>query len=156
RRQRCGGRVGRRGRLPRWRQWRRAGGGGGGPGCVQAEPLGGGGQRDPRDTGGQRGVEEMEEGGAGGRGGVPEEGEEGAGVARQELACGPSVHAVVGLLDGLLGGQPLLAGGGRPADAQEAGEVGDLEPTAAVEQEVAQQAGGVVVGALGLAEAEGG
>src|SRR5262249_49713385 len=52
--------------------------------------------------------------------------------------------------------QPLLAGGGRPADAQEAGEGGDLEPTAAVEQEVAQQAGGGVVGGLGLAGGGGG
>ena len=62
----------------------------------------------------------------------------------------------MGLLDGLLGGHPLLAGGGGTADADEAGELGDLEPGAGVEQEMGEQARGVGVVALGLAEVEGG
>jgi hypothetical protein len=78
------------------------------------------------------------------------------GIAGQELAVGAAVHAVVGLLDGLLGGGGLLAGSGGAIEAEQAGDLGDREAGAAVEQEVAEQAGGVVVGALRLAEVEGG
>ena len=81
---------------------------------------------------------------------------DGAGVAGQEFAVGPAVQAVVGLLDGFLGGEALLARGGGAADAEQAGDLGDLEASAAVEQEMAEQARGVVVVALALAEAEGG
>src|SRR5205807_10429797 len=74
----------------------------------------------------------------------------------QELAVGSSVHPVVGLLDGLLGGEGLLARGGGSADAEQSGDGGDLQATATVEQEMAEDTAGVIIGALALAEAEGG
>src|SRR5262249_49828542 len=80
---------------------------------------------------------------------------DGAGVAGQELAVGAPGQAVVGRLDDLLGRPPLLVGGGGPADADQAGDLGDLEAAATVEQEVAEQAVGVVVVPLPAAEAEG-
>ena len=79
----------------------------------------------------------------------------GAGVAWQELAVGASVQALVGLLDGLFGGEALLPGSGGAAQAQETGDGSDLEAAAAVEQEVAEQARGVVIAALALEEVEG-
>jgi hypothetical protein len=84
-----------------------------------------------------------------------EELDDGAGVARQELAVGAAIHTVVGLLDSFLGGHPLLLGGSGPTDADQAGELGDLEAAAAMEQEMGEQAGGVRVGAPALAEVEG-
>src|SRR5262245_41180618 len=83
-----------------------------------------------------------------------EELSDGPGVTWQELAVGATVQAVMGLLDGLLGGELLLSGGGRAAESEEACQLGDLESTATVEQEVAEQSRGVVIIPLGLAEAE--
>jgi hypothetical protein len=130
--------------------------GGRGRDLVEAELLEELVQGDARDAHAEGLVEEVDQVGASGLGVGQEECDEGPGVAGQELAVGPSVQAVVGLLDGLLGGHPLLAGGGGAADADEAGELGDLEPGAGVEQEVGEQARGVGVVALGLAEVEGG
>src|SRR5262249_26760824 len=69
---------------------------------------------------------------------------------------GASVQAVVGLLHGLLGGEGLLPGSRRPADAEQARDLSDLEAALTVQEEVAQHARRVVVAALLLAEAEGG
>ena len=80
---------------------------------------------------------------------------DGAGVARQELAVGPAGQAVVRGLNRLLGRDTLLVGGGGPADADQAGDLSDLEPRVAVEQEVAEQAVGVVIVAAALAEGKG-
>jgi hypothetical protein len=93
---------------------------------------------------------------AGGVGVEAEEVGDGAGEAWQELAVEPAVEAVVGLLDDLLGAELLLAGGGGPADAEQAGDRGDLQARLAVQQEVAEDTAGVIVGPLALAEAEGG
>ena len=80
---------------------------------------------------------------------------DGAGIAWQEFAVGPTGHAVVRGLNGLLGREALLPGGGGPADADQASDLRDLEPAVAVEQEMAEQAVGVVIGAAALAEGEG-
>jgi hypothetical protein len=113
-------------------------------------------QGDAGDADAEGLVDEVEEVGAGGLGLAEEELDDGAGVAWQEFAVGAAVEAVVGLLDGLLGGQALLARGGGAADTGEARQLGDLEAGAAVEQEVGEQACGVRVVALSLAEAESG
>jgi hypothetical protein len=83
-----------------------------------------------------------------------EEGGDGASVTRQEFAVGSTVHAVVSLLDSLFGGEFLLVGGIGSADTQQAGDLGNLESSVAVEEEMTEQARGVVVSALLLAEAE--
>src|SRR5207244_1255630 len=85
-----------------------------------------------------------------------EEAGAGARIAWQAFAVRPPVHAVVRLLDGLFGREGLLAGSGGSADTKESGQLGDLPSGAAMEQEVSEQTRGIVVGALGVAEAEGG
>ena len=67
---------------------------------------------------------------------------DGAGIAGQQFAVGPAGHAVVGRLDRLLGRDALLVRGRGPADADQAGDLRDLEPGVAVEQEMAEQAAG--------------
>ena len=101
-------------------------------------------------------VDEVDQVGAGGLGAGQEELDDGAGEARQELAVGSAVQAVVRLLDRFLGGQALLAGGRGTADADQAGDLGDLESRPGVEQEMAEQPGRVAVVAPGLAEMESG
>ena len=51
-----------------------------------------------------------------------------AGIAWQQLAVGPAGHAVVGCLDDLLGRDALLMGAGRPAEADQAGDLRTLSP----------------------------
>ena len=53
---------------------------------------------------------------------------------------GPAVQAVVSLLDQLFSREPLVIGGGGSADSQKSGDDGDLEATATVEQEMAEDA----------------
>jgi hypothetical protein len=77
---------------------------------------------------------------------------DGAGVARQQLAVGPAGPAVVRRLNRLLGRAALLTRSRRPADADQASDLRDLEPRVAVEQEMAEQAVGVVIVAAALAE----
>src|SRR5438270_10814668 len=55
-----------------------------------------------------------------------------------------------------LGGETLLGRGGGAADAKQACDLGHLESGLAVQQEVAEQADGVVVAAAAAQEAEGG
>jgi hypothetical protein len=62
----------------------------------------------------------------------------------------------MGGLDDLLGGKALLGRGGGAAEAEEAGDLGDLQAGVAVQQPVAEQARGVVIDAAALAEVEGG
>jgi hypothetical protein len=78
-----------------------------------------------------------------------------AGIAWQQLAVGPAGHAVVGRLNRLLGRDALLVRGGRSADADQAGDLCDLEPGVAVQQEMAEQTAGVVIVAAVLPEGEG-
>src|SRR5262249_35762344 len=61
-----------------------------------------------------------------------------AGITWQELAVGPAGHAVVRCLNRFLGGNALLMRGRRPADADQAGDLGHLESALAVEQEMAE------------------
>ena len=49
-----------------------------------------------------------------------------------------------------------MAGGSSSSEAGETRDLGDLESTVAVEEEVAEEAAGVVIRALMLSEAEGG
>ena len=84
-------------------------------------------------------VDEVQHVGAGGLGVAVEEVGDRPGVAGQELAVGAAVEAVMGLLDGLLGGEGLLPGGGRPADAQQASDLSDLEAALTMQQEVAHR-----------------
>src|SRR4051812_28386683 len=85
-----------------------------------------------------------------------EEASDGAGKAWQELAVGAAFEAMQGLLNDLLGGQALLAGGGGATDAEQAGDLGDLQATVAMQEEMTEQTGGVVVGTLLLAEVKDG
>ena len=75
-------------------------------------------------------------------------------VTRQEFAIGAAIHAVMSLLDRLLGRQVLLPRGSLPAEVSQASNLGDLESTLAMEKEMAEQAIGVVIGPLLLPEAE--
>jgi hypothetical protein len=76
---------------------------------VEAELLEEVVQGDAGDTHAEGLIEEVDQVGAGGFRATQEELDKGAGVAWEELAVGASVHAVMGLLDGLSGGHPLLA-----------------------------------------------
>ena len=81
---------------------------------------------------------------------------DGASIARQHLAVRPAGHAVVRRLHRLLGREPLLPRGGGSADAEQAGDLGDLESRVAMQQEVAEQAVGIVIFAAVLPKSEGG
>jgi hypothetical protein len=111
-------------------------------------------QGDARDAHREGSIDKVDQIGACGVGVAQEEASNGSGVTGQEFAVGSAIHTVVGLLDGLLGGEFLLFGGGGPAEAEQARQGGDLQAAAAVEQEMAQQARGVVILALVLAKAE--
>src|ERR1700732_1978467 len=63
--------------------------------------------------------------------------DDGAGIAWQELAVGPTGHPVMSGLNGLFGRDTLLVRGGGSAEAEQAGDLSDLEPGVAVEQEMA-------------------
>ena len=67
----------------------------------------------------------------------------------------PAGHAVVGRLDHLLGRDALLPGSGGPTEAEQAGDLGHRQPGLAVEQEMTEQAGGIIIVAGLLAVAEG-
>ena len=101
-------------------------------------------------------LDEVEQVVATGPGVFQEEPGDGAGEARQELAVRPSRQAAMGRLDDLLGGEALLGGGGGAAEAEQASDLSDLQAGAAVEQQVAEQARGVVVDAATLAKVKGG
>src|SRR5262249_13159831 len=101
-------------------------------------------------------IDEVDEVSAAGVGVCAEEMGDGAGIAGQELAIRAAVHAVMGLLDGLLGGESLLTRSGGPADAEQSRDGSHLESAAAVEEKMAEESVAVVVGALVLSEAEGG
>ena len=58
---------------------------------------------------------------------------EGAGIARQQFAVGPTGQAVVGGLDRLLGRDPLVVRGRGPADTDQASDLSDFESGSAVE-----------------------
>ncbi len=111
-------------------------------------------QGNARDAKAKGGIDEIQHVGPAGPRVGEEELSNGAGVTRQEFAVGASVHAVMGLADGLPGGQALLAWSGGPAEAEEPSDDSNLEATATVEQKMAEQSGGVIVRTLGLAEAE--
>jgi hypothetical protein len=113
-------------------------------------------QGDAGDADGEGAVDEIEEVGAGGVGMGEEEGDDRAGVAWEEFAVGAAIHAVMSLLDGLLGGEVLLPGSSGARDADEASDLGDLEAGMAVEKEMGEEVGGVIVGALLLLEVESG
>jgi len=99
-------------------------------------------------------LDEVEQLATGGVRMAEKEGGDGAGEPGQELACGSAVHAVMGLLDGLLGGELLLPGGVGSADAEQSGDLRHLEAGVAMEQEMTEQARRVVVTALPAAKAE--
>ena len=98
---------------------------------------------------------EVEQIPASGLGLFEEELGDGAGIAGQEFAVRGADQAMVGGLDDLLGGEPLLSGGGRAAEAKQAGDLGHLESSLGMEQDVAEQASGKVVVALGFEETPG-
>jgi hypothetical protein len=79
-----------------------------------------------------------------------------AGKARQEFAMAAAGQAMVGGLDDLLGGQPLLGAGGGATEAEQAGDLGHLQAGLGVEQNVAEQAAGEVVVAAMLEDMKGG
>ena len=60
----------------------------------------------------------------------------------------------MGGLDDLLGGEALLGGGGGATEAEEAGDLSDLQAGATVQQPVAEQPCGVIIAAAALAEVE--
>ena len=78
-----------------------------------------------------------------------------AGIAWQQLAVGPAGHAVVGCLDDLLGRDALLMGAGRPAEADQAGDLRDLESGVAVQQKMAEQPAGIIIAAAALPKGKG-
>jgi hypothetical protein len=59
------------------------------------------------------------------------------GIAWQQLAIGPACHAMVRGLDDLLGGEPLLFRCRGPTDADQPGDLCDLQPRLTMQQEVA-------------------
>jgi hypothetical protein len=77
---------------------------------------------------------------------------DGAGIARQQLAVGPTRHTVVRRLHCLFGRDSLLARGRGSADADQASDLCDLEPGVAVEQEMTEQAAGIIIVAAALPE----
>jgi hypothetical protein len=113
-------------------------------------------QGDAGDADAKGGVDEVDQVSAGGVGMLEQESNNGAGVARQEFAIGTAVQAVMSLLDDRFGREALLSRGSRAGDAEQAGDLGDLEATVTVKQKVTEQACGEVVRAKTQAEAEGG
>jgi len=134
---------------------RRRGGGGVACGAVEAVSVEEGVQGLEGDACAEGAFEEVEGVVVGGVGMVPEELGNGPGEAGQELAIGSAGEASVGRLDDLLGGKSLVAGGGRASEAGESCDLGDFESAVAVEQEMAEEAAGEVIGALLLLEAKG-
>jgi hypothetical protein len=80
---------------------------------------------------------------------------DGAGIAWQQFAMRPTGEAVVGSLDDLLGRDALLVRGGGPAEADEASDLSHFESGIAVQQEMAEQAAGIVIVAAALPEGKG-
>ena len=92
---------------------------------------------------------------AGGVGVRQQELGDGPGIAGQQFAMRPASQAVAGGLDGLLGRNPLLVRGRGSAEADPARDLRDFEPGIAMEQEMAEQAAGVVIVATALPEGKG-
>jgi hypothetical protein len=69
----------------------------------------------------------------------------GARIARQQLAVRSSGHAVVRRLNRLFGRDALLTGSRRPADADQAGDLSDLEFAVGVQQEMTEQTVGIII-----------
>ena len=107
---------------------------------VEAEPLEEVIQRDAGDTDLPGAVDDVDEVGAAGLRMGEEKLGKGPRVARQEVAVGPVIQAVMDRLDDLLGGEPRLPRHGRAVAAEEACDLCDLEAGAAVQQEVAEDA----------------
>src|SRR5260221_1768133 len=76
-------------------------------------------------------------------------------VARQQLAVGTTGHAMMGGLDSFLGGTFLLPRSGRAAQLQQPSDLGYLETGLSMKQEVAEDAGGIVVVATACPEVVG-
>jgi hypothetical protein len=67
------------------------------------------------------------------------------GIPRQEFPIGASSRAVVGGLDDLFGRQFLLPRGGLPTHLDQSGDLRDLQPCIAIQQEVAEHPQRVVI-----------
>src|SRR5262249_12905524 len=122
--------------------------------AIEAELLEEPGQGDAGDTHAKGGVDEVDQVSAASVGVGEKKLSDGPGITRQQLAVRPSVHAMMGLADGLLGGESLLTRSRGTAKSQEAGDGSDRKTTVTVQEEVTEQSRRVIVGALGLAEAE--
>ena len=77
---------------------------------------------------------------------------DGASVARQQLAVGPTGHAMLSSLNRFLGRDALLTRGRGPADPDQAGDLSDLESRVAMQQEMAEQSSRIVILAAMLPE----
>ena len=75
-----------------------------------------------------------------------------AGITRQQVAVRPSSHAMMGNLNHLFGRDVLLLRRRRPADAENSGNLRDLQPRFAVQKKMAQHSPGVVIPAAVLNE----
>jgi hypothetical protein len=79
-----------------------------------------------------------------------------AGIAGQQLAVGATREPMMGRLNDLLGGEAAVVHRGRTAEATQARDRRGFQLRPAMEQEVAEEAAGIVVGTGLLEEAEGG
>src|ERR1022692_4521647 len=79
---------------------------------------------------------------------------DGAGIARQQLAVGPTRHTVVRCLHRFLGRDSLLVGSRGATDTDQAGDLRDLESGVAVEQEMTEQPTGIIILAAAFPESE--
>jgi hypothetical protein len=95
-------------------------------------------------------LDEVEDVVAAGLGVVEPKRGDGAGEAGQQFARRPTGQAVVRCLDRFLGRPPLLLGSRGSAEADATGDLGDLESGRGVEQEMAEQTLGRVIGAAAL------
>ena len=113
-------------------------------------------QSHARDVHAPSAADEVEQVPASRLGLLAEELSDGAGEAWQEFAMAAAGQAMVGGLDDLFGGEPLLGGGGAATEAEQAGDLGHLQSGLGMEQDVAEQAAGEVVVAAMLEEMKGG
>jgi hypothetical protein len=87
---------------------------------------------------------------------VVEEVGHGTGEAWQQFAVGASTQAMMGGLDYPLGGEPLLCGSSSATEAEQAGDKSDRKSKLRVEEEMTEQANGVIVLTAALQEGKGG
>jgi hypothetical protein len=80
---------------------------------------------------------------------------DGAGIAWQQFAVRPTSQTVVRGLDRFLGRDALLVRSRGPADTDQPGKLSDFESGVAVQQEMAEQAVGVIIVAATLPEGKG-